>query len=52
MNMKTRIFLLLLIVITLIGCNDKMKIFPGTYEAVAIGGTHPIKQAEYINSVL
>ena len=42
--MKTRIFLLLLIVITLIGCNDKMKIFPGTYEAVAIGGTHPVKQ--------
>ena len=42
--MKTRIFLLLLIVITLIGWNDKMKIFPGTYEAVAIGGTHPVKQ--------
>ncbi len=43
MNMKTRIFLLLT-TITLIGCNDKMKILPGTYEAAAMGGTHPVKQ--------
>lgn len=41
MNMRTKIFLLL-ITITLVGCNNKMKISPGTYEAVAMGGTHPL----------
>lgn len=41
--MRTKIFLLL-ITITLVGCNNKMKISPGTYEAVAMGGTHPVKQ--------